>query len=1363
MKSQFNIGLFLILSLVLTACGGGGSGGGTTPQQPTNSAPVVANPIVDMMANVGDSFSFTIPANVCTDADNDPITISTSIDPNILGLSVANNVVSGILTAQGSVGVDVTCSATGGSVVDTFSITSNIAGNTVPVIHSSVLTDQTGTINVPFSYTVPDNFCTDVDGDTLTTRSEIASSDNQGLTANGLTISGTPVRSGNLIINIFCSDAVNTEIGSSYNINIQTSGGQSNQAPIIQIDPNEVISVDEDNSVTFTLTGLDLDGSIASIEAVSQPVNGTLTGLPISGALANVSYTPNANFSGNDSFQFTVTDNDGISSVPFTYNIIVNPTNDPTVFTSANTATVPENNTATFYTAVATDIDGDTITYGLDFNAIVDSLLFSINSATGELSFNTAVDFENPSDANGDNVYLAIISINSFGATGSELFNQTVSVTVTDVNEIPQIDAGIDQSVNENTLVTLSGLGSDMEGIVTFQWTQLSGASVSLNNANSMTTTFTAPNVNTATTLSFQLTVTDSGNVSVTDTVLITVQPVAVGANRAVLGPLNGATVEAFTLADINYNTPLITVTTSNSQSASEQGGWFDLVITDNSIADSDWLVIRVSRGQDVDADDDGVMDSNPTMNNGSFFALARKSEIDAGDVVVNPLTDIIYLELLDSNNNDLSTLLSSDIQTQLDNLSSNYVNDVNNDSQVNYIDILAFEPPQHRQLSIRNWSTVLTGYVSSIHQGLSANTRRQLDRSLVNMATIENALNTGESATVDVASSASMITGNTVTTTVSKIRVTDDSTATADVEVVQLVSAQTDAIVQLNVAMEGSTMTANAGIVTEDGTLNLEFVPESTPLFTGDAQSIANNMTSTMTVTQEGNTYTLTISKEVMASWSATNPDISISGNTVAITVIEDDPVIGWAFCYEENVEDCSNAPEMPTPVQPPIGLPITDCREVHLSYFLCENNEVVVLFIPSNRLDNFQNDFTTVLQAAFSQTSESVFNELINSYSLKNSQSVIDLRLSSEIQSFISMRSFWRNQNQLFIALPENQVTSNFDNTEQAKIFKDASNYLVSAIDPSQITGLFYGSGLIFSQINYSGITLLSGTSRGCSTSEECAENPFRVASYGRIALMIYKTPFILNTDNEIGSVNLSIRGVAGIDDTLTLPYSSLSLSELTIPIPTAPISLIANADNEQVTLTWDTVTGATSYNLYWSNTAGCPTQGTDGNQISGVTPPYTHTGLTNGLNYCYGVTAVNSAGESLPSNTFGTTPTAGIENVQYTKISSSGSDLPDSATEWSCVRDNETGLIWEIKTDDGGIHDKDNTYRWGGIGTEGTSGISYGDWDSLVTGSRNENLCGYSDWRVPVIEELRGLVYCSSGMGGGTTPCTDVMDAS
>ncbi|HOP23574.1 MAG TPA: hypothetical protein PLX38_12515 [Gammaproteobacteria bacterium] len=65
-------------------------------------------------------------------------------------------------------------------------------------------------------------------------------------------------------------------------------------------------------------------------------------------------------------------------------------------------------------------------------------------------------------------------------------------------------------------------------------------------------------------------------------------------------------------------------------------------------------------------------------------------------------------------------------------------------------------------------------------------------------------------------------------------------------------------------------------------------------------------------------------------------------------------------------------------------------------------------------------------------------------------------------------------------------------------------------------------------------------------------------------------------------------------------------------------------------------------------------------------------------------------------------------------FTKLDMSGNPIPASATQWSCVRDNVTGFVWEVKTDYEGIHDKDITYRWGGITHQGNYGTEfYDDW--------------------------------------------------
>jgi hypothetical protein len=66
--------------------------------------------------------------------------------------------------------------------------------------------------------------------------------------------------------------------------------------------------------------------------------------------------------------------------------------------------------------------------------------------------------------------------------------------------------------------------------------------------------------------------------------------------------------------------------------------------------------------------------------------------------------------------------------------------------------------------------------------------------------------------------------------------------------------------------------------------------------------------------------------------------------------------------------------------------------------------------------------------------------------------------------------------------------------------------------------------------------------------------------------------------------------------------------------------------------VTLAWESVPGATSYNLYWRNQAGVTKQ--NGNRISNVKNPHRITGWKSGLTYYFVLTAVNKDGESQES---------------------------------------------------------------------------------------------------------------------------------
>jgi hypothetical protein len=114
-----------------------------------------------------------------------------------------------------------------------------------------------------------------------------------------------------------------------------------------------------------------------------------------------------------------------------------------------------------------------------------------------------------------------------------------------------------------------------------------------------------------------------------------------------------------------------------------------------------------------------------------------------------------------------------------------------------------------------------------------------------------------------------------------------------------------------------------------------------------------------------------------------------------------------------------------------------------------------------------------------------------------------------------------------------------------------------------------------------------------------------------------------------------------------------------------------------------------------------------------------------------------------------------TDGHAGFSFTKLDSSGNRLPANASSWSCVKDNVTGLIWEVKTDDGGLRDKGWEYSWynsTGINDGGRAGTSNGgdchdfikcDTEKFVEQVNTAGLCGATDWRMPHIKELEQLI--------------------
>ena len=91
------------------------------------------------------------------------------------------------------------------------------------------------------------------------------------------------------------------------------------------------------------------------------------------------------------------------------------------------------------------------------------------------------------------------------------------------LNQLPVANAGPDQTIAENTTVTLDGIASkDPDGNITsYVWRQISGPDVNLSDSFDFNPVFTAPNMINDTELGFRLIVVNNQNATATDTVNI--------------------------------------------------------------------------------------------------------------------------------------------------------------------------------------------------------------------------------------------------------------------------------------------------------------------------------------------------------------------------------------------------------------------------------------------------------------------------------------------------------------------------------------------------------------------------------------------------------------------------------------------------------------------------------------------------------------------------------------------------------------------------------------------------------------------------------------------------------------------------
>jgi hypothetical protein len=147
-------------------------------------------------------------------------------------------------------------------------------------------------------------------------------------------------------------------------------------------------------------------------------------------------------------------------------------------------------------------------------------------------------------------------------------------------------------------------------------------------------------------------------------------------------------------------------------------------------------------------------------------------------------------------------------------------------------------------------------------------------------------------------------------------------------------------------------------------------------------------------------------------------------------------------------------------------------------------------------------------------------------------------------------------------------------------------------------------------------------------------------------------------------------------------------------------------------------------------------------------------------------------------------------GWKGFSFTKLGADGSPLviqnatwsdagnETAGTKWSCVLDNVTQLVWEVKTNDSGLRDKDWVYTWynstgvndggdhgvGDLGVGVTTGYetiagaqvgsdncfnqSRCDTEKYIEDVNAAQLCGFGDWRLPLVEELKSVRKMNDG---------------
>ncbi len=291
-----------------------------------------------------------------------------------------------------------------------------------------------------------------------------------------------------------------------------------NDANIAPNAVNDTLTLNEDvSTVTGDLLANDTDANSDSLSIVGFDSVTGQGGIITTAAGNSLRYTPAANFTGSDSFTYTVSDGRGGTDTA-TVSVTVTPVNDAPVAVDDTVSAVEDTAVITPVLAVNdTDVEGDSLSV-TGFDAVSAQGGTVTDNNDGTFTYTPAA------DVTGSDSFTYVVSDGNGGSdTG------TVNITVSAVNDAPVANVDLVATLQDVALLVpgLLGNDTDVDGdsltISAFDTTTAQGGTVAASGGNNLTYT---PAVGFTGTDSFTYTASDGNGGTDTATVLVTVSPV---------------------------------------------------------------------------------------------------------------------------------------------------------------------------------------------------------------------------------------------------------------------------------------------------------------------------------------------------------------------------------------------------------------------------------------------------------------------------------------------------------------------------------------------------------------------------------------------------------------------------------------------------------------------------------------------------------------------------------------------------------------------------------------------------------------------------------------------------------------------